>query len=296
MTRQRDAIGQLLDNANRIPLLTGQEEIILGRIVRSMMEIKNAKPEGPYTKEDQRIIKRGMRARDRMINANIKLVAMLAGNACRQRSGLMRNEHADLIQEGMFGLIRAIERFDPDRGYKFSTYAYWWIRQTISREIHHKGRLIKMPFHLSEKFQKINKVTMQLTGELGRSPTVAELAAALGITEAEMEYGLRIGGAVASLNMTLESGDELMVCVGSDEPGAYEDAERDERLLALRDALASLEPEERQVLEMRYGFNGQDEHIYPAIAKNYGMCGEWARRKVAGAQQKLKRRLAERAA
>ena len=146
-----DPLRDYLNQIGKIPLLTAAEEIELGNSIQRMMPLLD-KPD--LTKDEQKIIRIGKRAKKRMVQGNLRLVISVASKYNKMTSRLSMQ---DLIQEGNIGLIRAVEMFDPSRGYKFSTYAYWWIRQGITRAIAEKSRTIRLPIHITETLNKLKK-------------------------------------------------------------------------------------------------------------------------------------------
>ena len=161
-----------LSSIGREPLLTPAEEIELGNQVQAMMRlVEESRPE--YTIQERKIIKIGRRSKERMMKANLRLVVSVAKKY--QGKGL---ELLDLIQEGSLGLERAVEKFDPTRGYKFSTYAFWWIRQSMTRAIACQSRTIRLPVHLSERLATVRKVSLELAHKLGAMPSRQEIAEA----------------------------------------------------------------------------------------------------------------------
>ena len=176
--RNSDPVSWYLSTIGRIPLLTPAEEIELGNQVQAMMQLTE---DGTRTFEDEeltskqkRILRIGRRAKARMMKANLRLVVSVAKKY--QGKGL---ELLDLIQEGSLGLERAVEKFDPTRGYKFSTYAFWWIRQSMTRAIACQSRTIRLPVHLSERLTTIRKVSLDLAHKLGAMPSRVEIAEAM---------------------------------------------------------------------------------------------------------------------
>ena len=167
--RGNDPISWYLSNIGRVPLLTPAEEIELGNQVQKMMlltedgQVNEKNKE--FTLQQKRSIKIGRRAKERMMKANLRLVVSVAKKY--QGKGL---ELLDLVQEGSLGLERAVEKFDPTRGYKFSTYAFWWIRQSMTRAIACQSRTIRLPVHLSERLATIRKVSRELAHKLGAMP------------------------------------------------------------------------------------------------------------------------------
>ena len=157
-----DSIGYYLSSIGRVPLLTAAEEIELAHHVQNMKKLLNT-PEVERSSRDRYLIKIGKRSRDRMMSANLRLVVSVAKKY--QNQGL---ELLDLVQEGAIGLERAVDKFDPAMGYKFSTYAYWWIRQGMTRAIDNSARTIRLPIHISEKLSKMRRVSRELSHKYGR--------------------------------------------------------------------------------------------------------------------------------
>jgi RNA polymerase nonessential primary-like sigma factor len=187
-----DLVRQYLQDIGRVELLSQEEELLLARLVQQRERLLACRdpadpPEaspgwaeraGLSLADLRRALHRGRRAKERMIQANLRLVVAVAKKY--QRRGL---ELLDLVQEGTLGLERAVERFDPTRGFRFSTYAYWWIRQGITRAIASQSRSIRLPVHITEKLNRLKRAQRELTARLGRSPTLPELAQELGLSE-----------------------------------------------------------------------------------------------------------------
>lgn len=179
MGRESDGVQWLMNQAGRHHLLTADEEISLARQVQAWVEIRDDVGDTP-TLAQRRIIRRGERAFRRFFEANLRLVVKIAGMYSRRVQFMSMG---DLIQEGSLGLIRGIEKFDPQRGYKFSTYGYWWIRQAITRAIEQQERTIRLPVHMNAALNKIRFYAAEFEGERGRPPTLSECAAFIGMTE-----------------------------------------------------------------------------------------------------------------
>jgi len=176
-----DSIGFYLSSIGKVPLLTPAEEIELAHHVQNMKKLLQI-PETDRTQRNLYQIKIGKRARDRMMAANLRLVVSVAKKY--QNQGL---ELLDLVQEGAIGLERAVDKFDPAMGYKFSTYAYWWIRQGMTRAIDNSARTIRLPIHISEKLSKMRRVSRELSHKFGRQPTRLEMATEMGIDQKDLE-------------------------------------------------------------------------------------------------------------
>ena len=247
-----DSLQLFLNEAGRYPLLTAAEEVELAKLVE-----------------------RGdVRAKDRMINSNLRLVVSIAKRYQGHGLSLL-----DLIQEGVIGLIRAVEKFDWRRGYKFSTYATWWIRQAVARALADKARTIRMPVHIVERMQKMNRAERTLWMELGREPTLDEIAneASLPIEQArEVRAAAR---ASASLDQPVGDQEDAVFgdFVAGDEPLPEERVEGALRSEALAVALQALGERERQVLVLRYGLVDEEPKTLEEIGKRLGLTRERVR-------------------
>ena len=195
-----DSVRAYLREIGRVPLLEHAEEILLGRQVQRLMEIEEKRKEledlcghkvsdedlAPHFDQDRKSLRRelraGKKAKDTMVTANLRLVVSVAKKYTKRNMELL-----DIIQEGTIGLVRGVEKFDPGRGYKFSTYAYWWIRQGITRAIAEKSRAIRLPIHITENLNRLKKAQRDLSQKNGYIPTVDELAKELQLKEDEIK-------------------------------------------------------------------------------------------------------------
>ncbi len=265
--RGSDPISWYLSTIGRVPLLTPAEEIELGNQVQTMMHLiaDGGAPETPTDREKQ-ILRIGRRAKERMMKANLRLVVSVAKKY--QGKGL---ELLDLIQEGSLGLERAVEKFDPTRGYKFSTYAFWWIRQSMTRAIACQSRTIRLPVHLSERLTAIRRVSLELAHKLGAMPSRSEIAEALAIPIEELDGLLRQSLTTSSLDAPV-NGEEGRSFLGDliADPSQGEPLDQVERGLhheQLNRWLGHLNEQERQVLELRFGLEGKERHTLAEIGR-----------------------------
>jgi RNA polymerase primary sigma factor len=226
-----DALSLFLNQLRRYPLLTRQQEVALAR----------------------RIERGDLAAKERMVNSNLRLVISNARKYEGHELPLL-----DLIQEGMLGLIRAAEKFDWRKGYKFSTYATFWIRESIQRALANRGRAIRVPVHIGQRERKIGRVEQLLAGRLGREPSDEELAEAAELRVSEVREARMTARVVTSLDRPVGQNDEgsLLSLLPSDEEGPEEQLDVSLRAEAVRRALARLPEREREVLNLRYGIGG----------------------------------------
>lgn len=224
-----DAIGDYLNSIARYPLLTPQQEIQLGRRVAKWKELKDL--ERSLTTQERRELRSGERARQRFMQSNLQLVVHVARKYSRRNTQTL--DMLDLIQEGNIGLARAVELFDYTRGYKFSTYAYWWIRQAIGRALIQYDPIIRLPLGVHEMLIKINKTAQQFAQEHGRTATMAELAAMLEVEPAAISDTLKQAYRVTSLDKPAQDESSSILDFIADEK--QYDVEYDWQLETVRD-------------------------------------------------------------
>ncbi|QNI51576.1 RNA polymerase sigma factor/ type II [Synechococcus sp. RS9915] len=289
--RSSDPVSWYLTTIGRIPLLTPAEEIELGNQVQAMMTLTE---DGSKTFEDheltgkqRRMLRIGRRAKERMMKANLRLVVSVAKKY--QGKGL---ELLDLIQEGSLGLERAVEKFDPTRGYKFSTYAFWWIRQSMTRAIACQSRTIRLPVHLSERLTTIRKVTLDLAHKLGAMPSRVEIAEAMDIPLDELDSLLRQALTTSSLDAPV-NGEEGRSFLGD----LIADSSLDEPLDIVEQRihheqlgrwLSHLSEQEQHVLKLRFGLEGNERHTLAEIGRLMDVSRERVRQVELKALRKLR--------
>jgi RNA polymerase primary sigma factor len=284
--RSSDPITWYLATIGREPLLTPAEEIELGNQVQTMMRLME-EGERELSDQEKKFVRIGKRSKQRMMKANLRLVVSVAKKY--QGKGL---ELLDLIQEGSLGLERAVEKFDPTRGYKFSTYAFWWIRQSMTRAIACQSRTIRLPVHLSERLTAIRKVSLDLAHKLGAMPSRQEIAEAMAMPIEELDGLLRQSLTTSSLDAPV-NGDEGRSFLGdliADSSGE-EPLDRVERGIhqeQLGRWLSHLSDQERQVLQLRFGLEGEDRHTLAEIGRQLDVSRERVRQVELKALRKLR--------
>ncbi|MCW2949796.1 MAG: sigma-70 family polymerase sigma factor [Thermoleophilia bacterium] len=245
-----DTLQMYLKEIGRVPLLTAAQEV----------ELAQALEAGSAA------------AKQRMIEANLRLVVSIAKHYRGQGLGFL-----DLIQEGTIGLVRAVEKFDWRRGFKFSTYATWWIRQAVARALADKGRTIRMPVHVVEKVNRIGRTERRLVSELGREPSLQEIASELEMPLDEVEQIRQSMQAPMSLDRPVgdDEDSEFGQFVADESTPAPEDhASDDARAETLRRVLMSLSQRERRVLELRYGLGGEHPRTLDEVGREFGVTRE----------------------
>ena len=282
-----DLVRSYLRDIGRVPLLSHEQEITLGRQVQELMAIEELREELSLRAGGQeppletlaaeagltapllrRRLQAGRRAKERMVAANLRLVVSVAKKYTKRNMELL-----DLIQEGTIGLVRGVEKFDPTRGYKFSTYAYWWIRQGITRAIAEKSRTIRLPIHITETLNKLKKGQRELSQELGRTPTVTELAVAVDLPEDEVKDLLCRARQPVSLETKVGDGEdtELLDLLAGDGAGPDEMVASECLRGDLRALLEQLPELQGRVLRLRYGMEGDEPMSLTSIARSLGM-------------------------
>ena len=261
----RGELGWWIEQISRHALLSAAEEIRLATMVQAWQQHPEPVP--------ALVERRGRRAADRMVAANLRLVVMVGKKYARI---CKPGELLDLIQAGNLGLIRGVHRFDPTRGYKFSTYAYWWVRQGCCRYLEEHSRTIRLPSTFTQLITGAGRATHQLTGDLGREPTLAELAKALEMKPQDLASTFHLSMACTSLDAAvIEDGVSLGELIPDQQAGDHNDRleamAHQERLAGLHKALEQLPSRPRQLLEQRWGLVDGNPRTIRAIAAEHGV-------------------------
>src|SRR5579862_2046727 len=261
-----DSVRLYLREIGKIPLLTAEEELALAKKVKSGDK----------------------RAKDQMAEANMRLVVSIAKRYVGRGLDLL-----DLIQEGNTGLLRAVEKFDPDRGFKFSTYATWWIRQAITRAIADQARTIRIPVHMVETINKLLRTQRRLTQELNREPTNEEIAAAMEMDVDKVEHIMKIKQDISSLDASVRDDEEDSVLGDfiEDEDAKTPTESASEQLLKeqVKQILGSLTEREQKILKLRFGLEDGKSHTLEEVGQEFSVTRERIRQIEAKALAKLRK-------
>jgi RNA polymerase sigma factor (sigma-70 family) len=289
--RERDLVGQYLDEIGRTPLLTKEQEGTLARAIEAGRAARDELDAGRATTparraELRRALRAGDRARQEFVQANLRLVVSIAKRYQNRGLPLL-----DLVQEGNLGLIHAVEKFDWRKGFKFSTYATWWVRQAIQRGIGNSGRMVRLPAHVFEETSTVLRIASDLEGRLGRAPTIAELALESNRSETRVAEILSNDAEVVSLAKPV--GDDSQTELGEllRDDGAPDVAEVAMRTLlpgAIARLMQVLDARERLIVALRYGLDGGEPRSCAEIGQHLGLTRERIRQIEARALSKLR--------
>ncbi len=263
-----DSVRLYLREIGKIPLLSQEEELKLAR----------------------RIVKGDKKAKDKMVEANMRLVVSIAKRYSGRGLDLL-----DLIQEGNTGLLRAVEKFDPDKGFKFSTYATWWIRQAITRAIADQARTIRIPVHMVETINKVLRAMRKLTQELNREPTIDEIAKEMDMEPEKVEYVMKIKQDIASLDQSVgRDGDDEDSVLGDfvedEERVSPEDSAANQILKEqLAEIISTLSEREQKIIKLRFGIGGGRSHTLEEVGAEFSVTRERIRQIEAKALSKLRK-------
>jgi RNA polymerase primary sigma factor len=273
-----DPVRMYLKEIGKVPLLTGAQEVSLAQRIEKGLQASEAIEAaigGLSPEEKDRLsatVADGHRAKRQLIEANLRLVVSIAKRYVGRGMLLL-----DLIQEGNLGLMRAVEKFDYTKGFKFSTYATWWIRQAITRAIADQARTIRIPVHMVETINKVTRVQRQMLQELGREPTVEELGEKLGMPPERVREIQRISQEPVSLEAPVGDEDDSLLGDFVEDPGAIAPADAAARALlteAVEEALEQLSERERRVVRLRFGLDDGQLHTLEEVGKEFGVTRE----------------------
>jgi RNA polymerase sigma factor (sigma-70 family) len=279
-----DLVGYYLREVGSTPLLTAQDEVDLSKRIEAGVyaaELLRQADEGErrltprYARELREVARGGELAKDHMVRANLRLVVSVAKKYAHRGVPFL-----DVVQEGNLGLIRAVEKFDYAKGYKFSTYAMWWIRQAIDRGLAMQGRTIRLPVHVAEELSKLNRAQRELNNEFNREPTDEELAAKLGMKVAHVTELRRAGRDTVSLDAPVgDEGDTTVsdLIEDTDVVGVSAGLEAEALHEELRAVLATLTEREALIVTLRYGLHGGEPATLQDVAKRVGLTRERVR-------------------
>ena len=273
-----DTIGLYLKEMSRVPLLSTEEELRVaqviecGRVAKKELDCLRVRASSPQRQELEKSTQEGQTAREHLIKANTRLVVSIAKKYIGRGVPFL-----DLIQEGNLGLMKAVEKYDYHRGFRFSTYATWWIRQTISRSIADQGRTIRVPVHMIDRIRILYKTTHEMEQKLGRLPNVDEVASELGLSNRKVQWMMRVSWLPLSLESPVgdEDDSELGMFVEDDiTPApiqvAYHNMLRDK----IEEVLSTLSPREARILRLRFGLDNGRAYTLEEVGQKFGLTRE----------------------
>lgn len=286
-----DTTSLYLKEMARVPLLTPIEELDLAKRLEAGRQASRKLENGKYSNDEEEYdlreqVMRGDLAREHLIRANTRLVVSVAKKYVGQGVPFL-----DLIQEGNLGLMRAVDKFDHERGYKLSTYATWWIRQAITRALADQGRTIRLPVHMGDRLRKIYRTARELEQEWGRPPTPEEIADAMDLDPRKVRWMLRVSPHPLSLEKPVgEEEDEELGSFVEDE-GTLEPAEATHQHLlheGIEEVLSTLTPREARILRLRYGLQNGRSYTLEEVGRKFGLTRERIRQIESKALRRLR--------
>lgn len=285
-----DSISLYLKEIGRVPLLTAEEEVSLAKRMEKGREARNQLSQGVDNWEERErllwLVRDGQAGQEHLIKANSRLVVSVAKKYVGRGVPFL-----DLIQEGNIGLIRAVKKFDFRRGFKFSTYATWWIRQAVTRAIADQGRTIRVPVHMYEQINRLTRTSRQLVQELGRDPTTEEIAEELGVSPRKVEHIMRVSQRPLSLEMPVgeEEDSYLGDFIEDEDADAPSEAAGQQILREVIDEIfQSLTPREVRILQLRFGLVDGYCYTLEEVGKKFGVTRERIRQIEAQALSRLR--------
>ncbi|MCL6512103.1 MAG: sigma-70 family RNA polymerase sigma factor [Anaerolineae bacterium] len=287
-----DGIGLYLREMTRVPLLTNEEEIRLARAIErsraaeARVKLRGDRLSARERRQYEKIIEEGRQAREHLIKANTRLVVSIAKKYMGRGVPFL-----DLIQEGNLGLMKSVEKFNYKLGFRFSTYATWWIRQTITRAIADQSRTIRVPVHMNDRIRRLYKATRELEQALGRQPTPAEVAQELGMDSDQVEWMLKVSWRPLSLEQPIgeEEDNEFGAFVEDENTPSPAQTVYEELLKTkIEEVLSTLTPREQRILRLRFGLVNGKCYTLEEVGQKFGLTRERIRQIEARALRRLR--------
>lgn len=287
-----DGIGLYLREMTRVPLLTNEEEIRLARTIErsraaeARVKLRGDRLSARERRQYEKIVEEGRQAREHLIKANTRLVVSIAKKYMGRGVPFL-----DLIQEGNLGLMKSVEKFNYKLGFRFSTYATWWIRQTITRAIADQSRTIRVPVHMNDRIRRLYKATRELEQALGRQPTPAEVAQELGVDSEQVEWMLKVSWRPLSLEQPIgeEEDNEFGAFVEDENTPSPAQTVYEELLKTkIEEVLSTLTPREQRILRLRFGLVNGKCYTLEEVGQKFGLTRERIRQIEARALRRLR--------
>ena len=287
------SFGDFLNEVGRYPLLTVDQEVLLARQVQRMIQLQKQEAGGhQLSGKERREVRVGMRAKDQMINCNLRMVVSLAKKYIKRVRHLTM---LDLVQEGVIGMMRGVEKFDPERGYKGSTYFYWWVRQGISRAITRDDRVIRLPINAIEALNKLRGFIPAFVQEHGRQPSYAECAEHCGIADEQtMREYIKHSAPATSLDQRVNSNDDSSMLIDLIAAEAEDPLADDFWAVRhyLKPVMASLPPEQEEVVQLRFFSQPDTVMSYKVMSGQLGLSPQAIQQREQRALRAMRTRMA----